>query len=969
MAGSAVGCKSAAGIKALSTRGDLWQRFSRAGSCSSGAARVAVDDLAAGAKHRGGRSMTSVRIRALVLAGVLPFLPAAASAQVVGSIIGNVLDQSGTPLAGVQLIVSSGTQIGGEKVSYSNAEGFFRFPGLQPGTFELRARAPKLKTVVQRDIRVGVNAPAEVVVMMEVESATEEVKVVESAPIVSTTTANVREVFDADFVDQLPLDKRTGYGGFIRDNVPGAANGGDWSARVRGGNLNQNAFMLEGFVMTGQKITLNSLAAMEVQTAGYGAENAGAPGMVVNMVTQSGSNQYALDVTSWMEDSRLAPLREASDGSEVDRTYFVNPALSGPIIKDKLWFYLNTEVRRRLAERAQDPTGFGPESADLGYSNRRGTLKLTWQATPRNKIQSFTLVNREGWENLRDGFDVTSEAQQMRDYLDYFTGLTWESLISDSLFFKTQLGLQGFRRRDLPEACREAPETCQHTIPVEQLFPRRTYLENYDRITQLVDSSLELVNTLEWFGRTSWADHSVKAVSRYFGRYYQTADGVPGDAKEIFNGVVPDRRIDYYSNDPRLDEARRGYWLRTSSGFRFVNSVSDAMRVTRFLTVTPGVALTSNRASTSLAGTVISQTVLTPHLAVAWDPLHDSRTVVRASFNQYVDTDAVRVARHALGDGVSRECRYNATTGEYDVDCRYSGGLPGRTIGLPCGPQGYRADGTPCREKLKTPRTTELTAGAEREVSPGLGLGADFIYRSFRNPYERRETNRIWNDGGTALAPTGAYRNGRAETIDDLGTPANARRRYLAVTASLKKREGRLKMTGSYTWSRLQGNVPNEEDNEWGNIPPRDIFLWGNLPNDRRHELRASVAFQATGWLSTGMLYTYYSGGPYSRRYYNPVTGRNDNYRARIGVNPGTDINDPGDDRELRLPDQQAFNLQVRANLQPLIGHRLELYGDILNVLALRTTTAVYTDDGPFFGQPSDRRDTMRIRLGLRFRY
>ena len=450
---------------------------------------------------------------------------------------------------------------------------------------------------------------------------------------------------------------------------------------------------------------------------------------------------------------------------------------------------------------------------------------------------------------------------------------------------------------------------------------------------------------------------------------YQTANGVPGDSKLVYNGTIPDRRIDYYSNDPRIDEARRGFWLRTSSGYRFSNSVSDAMRITRFLTVTPGLALTSNQAGTSLAGTVISQTDLTPHLSVAWDPVHDNRTVLRASFNQYVDTDAVRVARHALGDGVSRDCRYNSSSGEYDVDCRYSGGLPGRTIGLPCGPQGVDAEGNPCREKLKTPRTTELTAGAEREVSQGLGLGADFIYRSYANPYERRETNRVWNSSGTALASTGAYRNGRPETIDDLGTPSTAKRRYVAVTASLKKREGRLKMTSSYTWSRLQGNVPGEENNEFGNIPPRDIFLWGNLPNDRRHELRASVAYQATTWLSAGILYTYYSGSPYSRRFYNPVTGGYDNYRARVGINPGNNINDPSDDRELRLPDQQRFNLQVRANLEPFIGQRLEVYGDVLNALALRTTTGVYTDDGPFFGQANDRADTLRIRLGLRFRY
>ena len=405
--------------------------------------------------------MTSFRLRGLMLASGMLLLPAVASAQVVGSIIGTVVDQNGMPLGGVQLSARSGTQIGGEKVGYSNSEGFFRFPGLQPGSFEVRARAPKLKTVVQQDVKVGVNAPAEVVMVMEVESATEEVKVVESAPIVSTTTANVREVFDVDFVDQLPLDKRTGYGGFIRDNVPGAADGGDWTARVRGGNANQNAFMLEGFLMNGQKITLNSLAAMEVQTAGYGAENAGSPGMVVNMVTQSGSNKYSLDVTSWMEDNRLSPLRDAGDGWTLDRTRFLNPAFSGPIIKDKLWFYLNTEVRTRLQDREQDPTGFGPETTELGYWNRRGTLKLTWQATPRNKVQSFTLINREAWSNLRNGFNVTEEAQQMRDYIDYFTGLTWESLITNSLFFKSQVGLQSFRRqgpsRELPGGAGHVP--------------------------------------------------------------------------------------------------------------------------------------------------------------------------------------------------------------------------------------------------------------------------------------------------------------------------------------------------------------------------------------------------------------------------------------------------------------------------------------------------------------------------------
>ena len=179
----------------------------------------------------------------------------------------------------------------------------------------------------------------------------------------------MKETFDANFVDALPLDKRTGYGGFIRDNVPGAADGGgqfagsDWLARVRGANTNQNAILVEGFRMDWHKITLNSLAAMEVLTAGNGADNAGTPGAVVNMVTQGGSNQYGLDVTAWHEDGRLRLFTQKTDVNNDRRQSFFNPAVSGPILKDKLWFYLNVEGRNELISRDPDPIGRGADAA------------------------------------------------------------------------------------------------------------------------------------------------------------------------------------------------------------------------------------------------------------------------------------------------------------------------------------------------------------------------------------------------------------------------------------------------------------------------------------------------------------------------------------------------------------------------------------------------------------------------------
>jgi hypothetical protein len=903
-------------------------------------------------------------------------VPEIAEAQVVGSITGTVTDQTGMPLKGVRITGRSETQIGGAKSTYTDDQGFFRLPGLQPGIFEVTSASPGLRSVIQKQIRVGLNAPAEIFVIMEAQTKEEEVQVVERAPIISTTSAKVKETFDANFVDNLPLDKRTGYGGFIRDNVPGAADGGgvfagsDWLARVRGANTNQNAVLVEGFRMDWHKITLNSLAAMEVLTAGNGAENAGTPGAVVNMVTQSGSNKYLLDVTAWHEDGRLRLFTTGNDTNNDRRQSFFNPTVSGPLIKDKLWFYLNTEFRNELIHRDPDPTAVVATPPPRYYWNTRGTLKLTWQVTPRNKIQSFTLINTEAWQNNREGWDANSEAQQMQDWQDYFTGVTWEALLADNLFFKSQFGTQRFFRTYKPESCRHEPDTCLETIPKQQLQPRSYGYGNYDRVNQLLDRSFEFVNTLEWFVQTGkLGEHSVKLTSRFLSRMYETTDGVPGDFKETFNGGLPDRRVEYFANDPRDAAGRHGYWIRSSSGFRFSNSISDVIRLTRHVTVTPGIGLTMNHADTPQRGTVIEQTALTPHVSAAWDATHDGRTVVRGSFNQYVDTDAVRIAQRAFGDGVSQDCRYNTATGAYDVACRYSGGMRGSTVGLPCGPQGLDERGQPCRESLSVPRTTEFTLGAERELVPGLGFGADLVRRTFSHPYEMAETNRIWNNAGTALVNGGSFRNGRAETTNDLETPDSAHRSYTGVTVSLKQKEGALRMTGSYTWSVLSGNVFLEEDNEYGDILARNVYLEGPSPYDRRHEVRASAVYQVNKWFSTGIVYNYYSGSPYSRKFLNQETGKFENYQSRVGTNPGTDVNDPADDRELRLPDIQKLNLQARAVLLPLLNINLEVFADVINVLGLRTPTAVYVEDGQLFGQPSARLDPFRVRLGLRYRY
>lgn len=899
--------------------------------------------------------------------------PAHAQGGVNGSINGWVLDQTGSPIKGVKVSATSDTQIGGAKVAYTNDEGFFRIVGLLPGVFEVAASAPKLKTAVQKDLRVGLNAPAQVDLVMEVETGTvEEVKVAAKAPTVSVTTANLKEDFDAEFIDNLPVAAKINTDSALATATAGGT-GRPGNIRYRGGGTNQNAFNVEGFNITGTQLTVGSLAAIEVQTAGAGAENAGVPGGVVNMVSKSGSNKFQFDLQGYAEHSKLSFFKDATDAEAPSHSFWVNPAFSGPIVKDRLWFYVNFDARSSVTYRERDLTGLSllGDQPPSGQIVIRGSTKLTWQITARNKLSSYTSVRFRNHKNQGNATRDERDAFNMTQEQDVFTGLIWESLLSENLYLRSQAGVQQQWDDVGPERCRTDPENCDHIRQIRNAFPIAQRLNNYDLHRQEILRTVEVINQLEWFASSkALGEHTLRAKSRVFAQIWEDAQSTPGDGYYQYLGGTPDRERVYFANDPRLSPATYGWRIRGTSAMTTTHSLTDSVRIARYLTLNPGVAYTTSQAANTGAGTDLDGGAFTPHISAAWDATQDGRTVVRASFNNYVDTDALRVARHSLGERVFRECTWNETSQQFDNVCTFGGGASNSTFGLPCGPSGNDANGAPCRERVAIPRTWEYTFGAERELIQGLAMGTDLIYRQFTYPYETRETNRIWDKSGLLLDPTGGYRNGRGEEINDLGTPANARRNYLGVSTSVRKREGRLKLVASYTWATLQGNVNNNETNDFGTNPVRDrYFSYGALPDDYRHEIKGSVVWQAARPLSLGYILRYRSGGPYERRFRNDVEGAVTDRRASAGINPGSNVNDPGDDRPLRLPDLIEMALQVRTNLQPLLGIKLEAYVDVLNLLALRTTTDVVTDDGPAWGSTTGRLEPMRMRLGFRFSY
>jgi len=485
----------------------------------------------------------SLLVRVLVVVTFAGFASTALAQSGASSIVGTVVDQSGQPIKGVRVSARSDTQIGGPKTTYTNEEGGFRLPGLIPGNFEVTASAPKLKSVVVKNVIAGASAPGEADLVMEIESAVEEVKVVEKPPVVSTTQASVRTTYDEAFLDQIPSDFKLGAESVIANSVPGAnlVAGSSRLAQIRGGNANQTSYLVEGFDMAGQRSTIKGMASIDVQSAAYGAEYASVPGGIVSMVTKSGSNKFELDFNSYLEHNDLNFFTDSLDPKQLAYFLMVNPNVSGPIIKDKLWYFVNIEARREQYADDPDPLGLLPTNPDRIYGSIRGSGKFTWQISPRNKLVSFSNFNLRTNQNQARGYApaVEKDAQFRTDDQDLFTGLIWESLLTDSVFFKSQIGYQRFWDQVNPSLCDTNPD-CDNVPAYSETIPRALNFNNYGSHTQTITDKVQFINTLELFpGMKFLGEHDVKLKNDFIVQRDEFATSCPGTAASPTPWVSP----------------------------------------------------------------------------------------------------------------------------------------------------------------------------------------------------------------------------------------------------------------------------------------------------------------------------------------------------------------------------------------------------------------------------------------------
>ena len=267
-------------------------------------------------------------------------------AQERGSVRGLVKSTEGKALENATVVISGpALPLGREFVT--GKDGSFIFQALPPGKYTLVITHPEMidytaQVVVGIAKETFVNA-----VMQPVGKIREEVTVVAATPAVDIKSTEVSSNWLSETVQKLPLGRS--YSSLFQ-LAPGVADNRDFAPNA-GGNKQDNVYLYDGSNITnpfygflGANFSDMDIQEVNIKRGGISAEFGRAAGMVTNAITRSGSNEVTGTFRFVFAPSGFT--WKSHDPNLVTKydNYVPSIGLGGPIIRDRLWWYVSANL-------------------------------------------------------------------------------------------------------------------------------------------------------------------------------------------------------------------------------------------------------------------------------------------------------------------------------------------------------------------------------------------------------------------------------------------------------------------------------------------------------------------------------------------------------------------------------------------------------------------------------------------------
>ncbi len=690
--------------------------------------------------------MQSLRRLALV---VLISAAAAPHAFAQSAIAGLVRDSSGAVLPGVTVAASSPALIEGTRTAVTDGAGQYTIADLRPGVYDVAFSLNGFRTVKRQGIMLPTSFTATVNADLAIGTVEEAITVTGESPLVDVQRSVSQSVMSRERLDTIPTGKDPFAVGQLIAGVTTATPdvGGTQvmqqpTLQVHGSSNNDNVFMVDGVQIqhmgfggnqTGFYFNDGLMEEISYQTSSLPAE-APVGGVQINMVPHDGGNTFHGSVFSTAANGSMQANNLDADlvalgfkaANRVDSVYDVNATLGGPVLRDRLWFF--GTFRRWSSNNflGNTFTSTGAQAIDDQHISD-ATLRLTWQASKRNKV-SLHYDRNIKWRGHRPNNWITASINDpisdvvQTTQLNYIGEVKWSApltnrLLADAAVFSLPINYTlGFE----PDA---APDV----------------VATYDQIRSVIsgvsprmDTNTARMNT--YAGSMSYVtgSHTLKVGGQLRTGWSQELFTMRGDILQVTNNGVP--------NSVRLVNTPSGHKEEGANGALFAQYSLHAGRVTfnpgiryeRYVMSIPAQSAPAGRwvpaREFAAQDDIVNWNTVSPRVGLSWDVFGDGRTALKGGISRYDRLEGITIIQPLNPRYISYQtCPW--TDANNDLTAQPDEIVMSRCSGSLQPALGYVDPG------LKRPHQWEYTAMVQRQIGGNTAVSVGYYGRRFGDLY------------------------------------------------------------------------------------------------------------------------------------------------------------------------------------------------------------------------------------------
>lgn len=863
-----------------------------------------------------------------------------------GKIAGRVTDAKtgeGIPFANVLI---EGTNLG----AATNLEGYYTIINIPPGVYTVRASVVGFETKVVTNVRVSIDLTTRVDFELREKTVElgQEVIVTATRPLIQKDLTASTSIVGSELISYLPVTE-------VRDVLTLQAGiivsaGGD--LHVRGGRKGQLVYQIDGVTITDAydnstviDVGTSAIQELQVISGAFNAEYGQAMSGVVNIVTKDGDNKFTGNLQLYGGDyySNRKNIFMNIDRINPFSVQNIDGSLSGPIIRDKLFFFTNlryyynegylygkrvflpTDVTREVSPDSFIVQASGDGAFVPMNPNKRFFMqtKLTQRITSTLKVSYNFIYDYQNYKDYDDYQRLNPDNNLNRFRKGYSNTISINHAISNWTFYT--IGLS-YYFKDYRHYLYKDIYTGDPARPTLYVDNDRIQNPPYSFSTGGTNTSRFVRNTGTYSVRLDWTSQLTQEIGIKFGGelkqhriYYENINLQPmvdenGNKVSPYNVVIPPLTTNNHDKYIRKPVEGAAYFQTKLEMFNMI--VNAGLRLDVF---NPDGVVLNDPTDPSIYDPIKPNNKFFDYNGNGvQDPDEPTKTVkdrlkywYKNASVKYQVSPRVGIAYPITDRGVIH-FSYGHFLQLPSYELLYTN--PDFELGVGSGNQGLFGNAD-----LKPQKTVKGEIGLKQQIGDDMSIDVTMFFEDFRDLIGT-QTDEVLVFGGAKSYSI--YAN------SDFGFSKG-------ITLRFEKRFfGGLATNIDYTYSITKGNASNPAD-------ARNAILGGAAPEtfiapldwDQTHTLNIIVAYSKPRNYGFSIIGNLYSGQPYTPQI-------NKNTRVTQNAFPRNSGRKPN-----------IFNIDLRAYKDiPIASTTLTLFLKVYNLLDSINPRSVYGDTGdPFF--------------------